>query len=388
MRMALVEVIGSLIRELSSSEDMTNDSNQTHKQLSGLFDLLISRMLDLSSYVRSKVLATFSKLCELRVPFPKQRLKITRHAVAMLEDKASTVRKSAVALLTKLITTHPWGLMHGGPLNLEKWQGYYQDVATKLDKLEDAVGKAVEREEGGEETEQEGEGDEEEDEDEETGDEGEGDEMQTDDPESTPKPRKKKKKYVLDLVIYSFLTIPIRPRAEDDDEMDVDEPRDSDLDSIMDDEEEQPKKKKGKKARKSTVNLAAMTSEQEALAALESNQVLHLRLRKKYYSEALSFIKTIESAMDSVIQLLGSTNKAEVLESMEFFRVTSEYEFPTSEVGFTFLVGCRCPTIVSGRDQTHAPFNMVKGQQPDVRGRERAQGRTLALTGVLPQLVL
>ncbi|KAF8137642.1 non-SMC mitotic condensation complex subunit 1-domain-containing protein [Boletus edulis] len=323
MRMALVEVIGSLIRELSSSEDMTNDSTQTHKQLSGLFDLLISRMLDLSSYVRSKVLATFSKLCDLRVPFPKQRLKITRHAVAMLEDKASTVRKSAVALLTKLVTTHPWGLMHGGPLNLEKWQSYYQEVATKLDKLEDAVGKAVERGEAGEETEQEGEGDEE-DEDEKSGDEGasgeEDNEMQTDDAENTPRARTKGK----------------GPREEDDDGMDIDGQRDEDLDSIMDEDEEQPrrKKRKGKKkARNSTVNLAAMTSEQEALAALESNEVLHLRLRKKYYSEALSFIKTIESSIDSVIQLLGSTNKAEVLEAMEFFRVTSQYEFQTAEVG-------------------------------------------------------
>lgn len=198
MRMALVEVIGSLIRELSGLEDMASDSTQTHKQLSALFDLLISRMLDLSSYVRSKVLSTFSKLCELRVPFPKQRLKITRHAVAMLEDKASMVRKSAVALLTKLLKTHPWGLMHGGHLNLEKWQGYYEEVATKLDKLEHAVGKAVERDEAEEETEQEGEDDEEEEEDEgevesANGD-GEGDEMQTD--ENTSRGGKKRKKYV------------------------------------------------------------------------------------------------------------------------------------------------------------------------------------------------
>lgn len=341
--MALVEVIGSLIRELSSSEDMTNDSTQTHKQLSGLFDLLISRTLDLSSYVRSKVLATLSKLCDLRVPFPKQRLKITRHAVAMLEDKASTVRKSAVALLTKLVLTHPWGLMHGGPLNLEKWQGYYQEVATKLDKLENAVGKAVERDDTGEETEQEGEEDEgDEDEDEEDGNEnadGEDDEMQIDNAENTPKARKRRKKCVVDLVIYSVLTVPTRPKVEDDDKMDVDEPRDTDLDSIMDEDDEQPRRKeqKGKKkARNSTVNLAAMTSEQEALAALESNEVLHLRLRKKYYSEALSFIKTIEGCMESVIQLLGSTNKAEVLEAMDFCRVTSEYEFQTSEVNFAF----------------------------------------------------
>ena len=328
MRMALVEVIGSLIRELSSSEDMSNDSTQTHKQLSGLFDLLTSRTLDLSSYVRSKVLATFSKLCDLRVPFPKQRLKITRHAAAMLEDKASTVRKSAVALLTKLVLTHPWGLMHGGPLNQETWQGYYREVADKLAKLEDAVGKAVEREEAGEESEQDGE---------EEDDAGEDDEMQRGDVENTPRvSEKKRKKCVSSLVICSVLTISDRPSEEDGDEMDVDELGDEDdIDSIMDEDEEQPrqKKRKGKmKARNSTVNLAAMTSEQEALAALESNELLHLRLRKKYYSEALSFIKTIGSAMESVMQLLGSTNKAEVLESMEFFRVTNEYDFQSSEV--------------------------------------------------------
>ena len=173
--------------------------------------------------------------------------------------------------------------------------------------------------------------------------------------------------------------------------MDVDEPRDSDLDSIMDEDDEQPrqKKRKGKKkARNSTVNLAAMTSEQEALAALESNEVLHLRLRKKYYSEALNFIKTIESSMDSVIQLLGSTNKAEVLESMEFFRVTSEYEFQTSEVVVAFFLRSLCLTIVSAWDQTHASFDMVERQQPNFRGWERAEGCALPFIGVLPQLVL
>jgi len=161
--MAMVEVIGLLIRELSSAED-NSDSTQAHKQIVGLFELLLSRTLDLSSYVRSKVLATLSKLCDLRVPFPKQRLEITKHAVAMLEDKASTVRKAGVALLTKLILTHPWGLMHGGPLSLEKWEGYYKEVKDKLDKLEQAVGKAVERGEKAKSKDEEDEGNEEQDE--------------------------------------------------------------------------------------------------------------------------------------------------------------------------------------------------------------------------------
>lgn len=33
-------------------------------------------------------------------------------------------------------------------------------------------------------------------------------------------------------------------------------------------------------------------------------------------------------------QLLGSTNKAEVLEAMEFFRVAWEYQFDSAEVNF------------------------------------------------------
>ena len=89
-----------------------------------------------------------------------------------------------------------------------------------MDKLEDAVDKAVEREDGGEEAKQGGENDEEDTGDEDAGGEGEDDEMQTDDPESTPKACKKKKKYALNLVLYSILTISLRPRAEDDvDEM-------------------------------------------------------------------------------------------------------------------------------------------------------------------------
>lgn len=92
------------------------------------------------------------------------------------------------------------------------------------------------------------------------------------------------------------------------------------------------KKKKKKKSRKSQMALAALTDEQVALAALQSSQMLHLKLRKRYYAEALSFIRQLESAMETVGQLLGSTNKAEVLEAMEFFRVAHEYQFAGAEV--------------------------------------------------------
>ncbi|KAG6333782.1 hypothetical protein ID866_5308 [Astraeus odoratus] len=301
MRMAMVEVIGLLIRELSGAED-NSDTTQAHKQIVGFFELLFSRTLDLSSYVRSKVLTTLSKLCDLRVPFPKQRLEIARHAVAMLEDKASTARKAAVALLTKLIMTHPWGIMHGGPLNLDKWEGYYEEVKQKLDKLEEAVGKAVERADGdGEDNEEESDTEMDED----------GEE------ESTANSRE-------------------NTGTTDNDDMDVDTESGNAEDVTMGDELRTPKKrrgKKGKKTRKSAVDVVAITSEREALAALESNEALYLRLRKKYYTEALTFIRMIEGSMEITTQLLGSTNKAEVLEAMEFFRVAFHYEFEGAGVG-------------------------------------------------------
>jgi condensin complex subunit 1 len=148
--------------------------------------------------------------------------------------------------------------------------------------------------------------------------------------------------------------------------MDVDEEaeEDDEVDSIMDDEgpeaeegdgdgdggeegtsssKQKSKDKKG--GRKSELDMAALTDEQAALAALESNQLLHLRLRKRYYAEALNFIRQVEEAAQLIFQLLGSTHKAEVLEAMEFFRVAHEYQLDSAEVSLAM----RCFWGISGR---------------------------------------
>jgi len=144
MRVALVEVIASLIRELATSDDLTSDSSQSQRKLNSFYDLLLERALDVSSYVRSKVFSVLSRLCDLPVKFPKQRLAMTRAAVDALEDKAASVRKAAVILLVKLVVTHPYGLMHGGLLGLNEWEERYQKVKEELEKVEETVGKVVE----------------------------------------------------------------------------------------------------------------------------------------------------------------------------------------------------------------------------------------------------
>jgi condensin complex subunit 1 len=141
---------------------------------------------------------------------------------------------------------------------------------------------------------------------------------------------------------------------KNDEQMDVDneggenEGNDTEVDepSMSVDEEgneTSPKKKRSKLGpRKSQLDVAALSNEQEALAALESNEILHLRLRKKYYAEALNFIRQIEGAMETMCKLLGSTNKPEVLEAMEFFRVAHEYKFESAMVCSRFFGSVCC----------------------------------------------
>ena len=144
MRIAIVEILGFLIQELATSSDLTIDAQQTQKQLNGLYDHLLDRVLDISAFVRTKVFQILAKLCDLPVKFPKQRLAITRAAVNALEDKSPTVRKAATSLIIRLILTHPYGLMHGGLPSQAEWEQRYEEVAKELERVEDKVEKAME----------------------------------------------------------------------------------------------------------------------------------------------------------------------------------------------------------------------------------------------------
>ncbi|KAG6897024.1 hypothetical protein C0992_004552 [Termitomyces sp. T32_za158] len=310
IRVALIEVIGHLIRELVTS-GADEEQRQTQKQSISLYDELIVRLMDISSYVRSKVLQVLSKLCELKVKFPKQRLLITAAAVSALSDKVSTVRKGAASLLVQLLLTHPY-VMHGGLLEQSVFETEFDAVKQELAKVEDRMGKAVERN-------------------------GEDDADHNEEGEDEAKPSKKK-------------------RTKGNDEMDVDEDgeegaageedrqggdTDEDDPSMVVDgengEQSTPQKKARKNSklapRKSQLDIAALSSEQEALAALETDKLLQLRLKKKYYGEALNFIRQIEGAMETMCDLLGSTHKAEVIEAIEFFRVSHEYHFESAKIG-------------------------------------------------------
>ncbi|EJU02276.1 hypothetical protein DACRYDRAFT_94650 [Dacryopinax primogenitus] len=294
MRMSIIEILGTLIKELSLSEEGEQDARE--KQIEKLFELLNERFMDLNSWVRAKVITTLTKLCDLPTKFPKQRQQITELTIAALEDKSSSVRRYAIALITRLILTHPFGLLHGGPLNLAAWEDRYKKVKDELDALEKKMGVLEGQRDVGEDEVEE--------------DKAEGEREDDDADENEVE----------------------EDAGEDDEEREMDE---------VEPTPKKPKRSKKSKARaprqSEPLNLAAV-SEEQALAAMDGSMMIKLRLTKRYYADALRFIRIIEHSMDLLSTLLVSTNKAEVLEAMEFFRVAHEYEFVSAQIGIKKMV--------------------------------------------------
>ncbi|GAA5965910.1 hypothetical protein JCM21900_006039 [Sporobolomyces salmonicolor] len=298
MRNAILEVLALLIRELSLTEPgaLDMDEDKQKRQLEAFFDLLFERFLDLNSYVRSKVASVLLKTCDLPVKFPALRLRLTTLAIRSLHDKSSSVRKNCLALLSKLILTHPYGRMHGGELCLSDWTARLEQLEKELKVLDlpDVAEREARRlmESDGEEEEEDGEKE---------GAEGENKES--------------------------------APMDEDEDEED-----DSDVEGSP--SKRAPKKParvaalqtKKKAPRRSELDLAAQ-DQSAILSSVDSDTLQRLRLTKTYYVDAIAFIEQLEGAMDTVTELLASSVKSEVLEAMEFCKTAKEYKIEAAEQG-------------------------------------------------------
>ena len=77
--------------------------------------------------------------------------------------------------------------------------------------------------------------------------------------------------------------------------------------------------------------MAAFQKAQEDAATAEA--VHKLNLTRRYYIEALKFVEALHEASPSVTQLLGSKNKSEVIEAMDFFVVADAYRIETAKSG-------------------------------------------------------
>lgn len=71
--------------------------------------------------------------------FSKRRQRVADLAARSLQDKSSNVRRNAIKLLAKLITTHPFTAGHGGILSLSIWNTGLEVVNANLDALKPAI---------------------------------------------------------------------------------------------------------------------------------------------------------------------------------------------------------------------------------------------------------
>ena len=137
LRCAVIEVCGNLISDLSKQEER-GENYKT--QINGFFDILEERFLDINPYCRCRTIQVLMKLCDLEQKFPKRRQVAAELAARSLEDKSSNVRRNAIKLLGKLVSTHPFSVMHGGQLSYKEWHTRLEAVDAELNALKPPVG--------------------------------------------------------------------------------------------------------------------------------------------------------------------------------------------------------------------------------------------------------
>ena len=128
---------GNLIADLSKQEERSDNSKT---QINAFFDLLEERFLDVNPYCRCRTIQVYIKICDLDQKFPKRRQAVAELATRSLEDKSSNVRRNAIKLLGKLVSTHPFSIMHGGQLSHQEWDGRLQAVESQLNALKPPAG--------------------------------------------------------------------------------------------------------------------------------------------------------------------------------------------------------------------------------------------------------
>ncbi|KAK9448004.1 armadillo-type protein [Limtongia smithiae] len=244
LRCALIEVCGNLIVYLFRQEDVSGESQN---QINSFFDILEERFLDINPYCRSKTVQMLIKLCELDIKFLQRRQTITSLAIQSLEDKSSFVRRNAIKLISRLMSTHPFSVMHGGQLPLKLWQERLDAVNAELKKL-----------------------------------------------------------------------LPPIDEAQDD----VHEP--GDLSRIDDGLLDEP----SAFLEEADINTDALQRQADQIEAINM-----LKLTKQYYTEAISFIKSLHEASGVICSLLSSKNKSEVIEAMDFFVAADAYKLDTAKLG-------------------------------------------------------
>lgn len=136
LRCAVVESTGNIIMAIAKhvieQGEGQDDPERQMAQIHSLMDLIDERVLDVNPYCRVKALQVMTSVCELEAKFTTRRPFMTKAAVNCLRDRSSLVRRNAIKLLNRLVSTHPFGLLHGSQLKLSDWQERLEQVNEEL----------------------------------------------------------------------------------------------------------------------------------------------------------------------------------------------------------------------------------------------------------------
>lgn len=277
VRSAVMDILGQIITDVSMKA--TEDVDQRNKQLRTHYETLLDRALDVSSYVRVRMLGVCSMICKTEGPEPayyKARTWMLRSAKDALMDSTASVRKAAVQLINTLLVLHPYqDSRHGDELNKEEWMAEYKKWQDKLRGLRPDLNNSTD------DASMQVDGEDE-------------DEEEEDDPDES--------------------------RADEEEPMSMN----------IDEEEEEPrpplKKTKKKKPRQSQIDPEVVAA---VVNNMTSDEYRHATLEGKRAKEALIFIGLMEEAVPIMESLLGSKSRPEVLEAITFFERATVCGFDT-----------------------------------------------------------
>jgi condensin complex subunit 1 len=106
---------------------------------------------------------------------------------------------------------------------------------------------------------------------------------------------------------------------------------DTKVDAALLDEATQIESDSPQKAMTDEQKIAAVRKAQEDAATSEA--INKLTLTRRYYVEALKFIEVLHGATTTICQLLGSKNKSEVIEAMDYFEIGDAYNIEQNKLG-------------------------------------------------------
>lgn len=142
VRSSIVESAGIILIDLCKSiNNMQKNDNpdaleRINTDIQSLLDLVEERVLDVNPYTRLRAIQALANLVEQNLMFTKRLPQVTNIAVRSLQDKSSLVRKNALRLMSRLISTHPFRIYPEGMLKLSEWEANLERLKVELDNIQ------------------------------------------------------------------------------------------------------------------------------------------------------------------------------------------------------------------------------------------------------------